>query len=464
VARAEQAADDLQRQALDLAAAPVAEITNTFPQLIRYLARKSGKEVRFELVGDEHVADRQVLERLSDPIRQLLVNAIHHGVETVEERNAAGKPRTALVALRVQVKDNKLELVVEDDGRGIDWAGVHRAAVARGIIPENDPVDLDQLKSVLFAPGFSTCAPNEIVGDGNGLAAAAEAVEALHGTLTVETTPDAGTRLTMVVPTSRALQDAVLIVSAGQKWGIPEIAVLDRIPAGRVEFHGSGADLEMTWEGERIPVSAFAQAVGLTESEEAGRVLVVSTATGPVGFTVTEEIGARQVASRELGPLLDGVPHLTGAALLGGGDVVVLVDPARLAERARQSAEREGPMQRVLVIDDSLGARQVVGGALGSAGFEVSLAGTAAEALDLISSTDFDAIVSDYVLPSMDGAALVREMRRRGVTAPIVVLSGLATPHDQAQAMEAGADLYFDKDDVRRGALADALRDLIRGN
>jgi CheY-like chemotaxis protein len=113
------------------------------------------------------------------------------------------------------------------------------------------------------------------------------------------------------------------------------------------------------------------------------------------------------------------------------------------------------------VVDDSLGVRQVVGSALGSAGFEVSLAATATEALALLDSGRFDGIVLDYVLPEMDGATLAGSIRGRGITAPIVVLSGLATPRDQARVLEAGADLYFDKDDVRKGALAEALHDLI---
>jgi chemosensory pili system protein ChpA (sensor histidine kinase/response regulator) len=267
----------------------------------------------------------------------------------------------------------------------------------------------------------------------------------------------------VVVPTSRALQDAVLVLAAGQKWGIPAIAVLDRLAPEVAASSGEGVHRVMDWDGLQIPVRNFAAAVGLVESDPITRLLVVSSPSGPVAFAVAAEIGDRQVATRELGPLLDGVPHLTGAALLGGGDVVVVVDPSRLAERARAIRDRDRSQPRVLVVDDSQGARQVVGGALGSAGFDVTLAGTAEEALSLVEQVAFDAIVTDYVLPAMDGATLVRKIRGLGVTAPVVVLSGLATPHDQARALTAGADLYFDKGDVRRGALADALRRMIGG-
>jgi len=465
VVRTGRDAGDVQQQAIELASAPVSEITATFSQLLRYLGRKTNKEIRFELVGDELIGDRQVLERIADPLRQLLVNAVHHGLETPEERLAAGKPRTGLVALRVRLKESTLEFVIEDDGRGIDWASVHRLGIERGLIRKGTPAEPDRLRSLLFTEGFGTAGSSDLVAaDGSGLSVVAEAVEALHGTLTFETNPGLGTRMVLVVPVSRALQDAVLIRSAGQQWGIPEIAVLDTIRIEDISLNGSVPGT-VQWHDGEIPVYSFAEVAGLTGVDEPSSVLVVSSPGGPVGFTVDRVIGARQMAVRELGPLLSSVPHLTGAALLGGGDFVVLVDPARLSERAvehaAETATAHQPRHRVLVVDDSLGVRQVVGSALGSAGFIVSLAGTAAGALGFLSTEEVDAIVLDYVLPEMDGATLTRKVRALGISVPIVVLSGLATPQDQALALEAGADLYFDKDDVRKGALAEALSELI---
>ena len=459
----EKAVIDLQTRAVELAAAPLSEITSTFRQLVRYVSRKAGKEIRFELVGDQNTADRQVLERLSDALRHLLVNSVEHGVELPDDRVAAGKPRTATVALRAEATDHRLSIVVEDDGRGIDWDAVRRAAVESGLLPEGGSADTESLRSLLFTPSFSTSRPSDLAGDGQGLAVVAEAVDALHGSLTLETEPGQGTRVSITVPTSRALQDVVLIVAAGQTWGIPELAVLDRVAMDSVAVLETPQRTEMSWQGATVPVTSFAEAVGLRETAELTKVLVVSSPVGPVGFMVVDEIGRRQVAARGLGPVLDGVPHLTGAALLGGGDVVVLVDPSRLAERARAVRKSIGPRIRVLVIDDSRGARQVVGGALGSAGFEVDLAGSPTEALSVLAEQEFDAIVMDYVLPTMDGATLAGRVRDLGIQAPIVMLSGAATAEDQSRALKAGANAYLDKDDVRKGALAELIHDLIEG-
>jgi two-component system chemotaxis sensor kinase CheA len=461
VGRSEKAIVDLQGRAVDLAAAPLSEVTSTFPQLVRYLARKANKDIRFELVGDHQSADRQVLDRLGDPLRQLLVNAIEHGIEPASEREANGKPPTATIAIRFEVVDHRLGVVVEDDGAGVDWASVRAAAARKKLVPPDTIADTETLRSLLFAPNFSTTGPSELVGDGMGLATVAAAIESLHGTIVLESEAGSGTRVIITVPTSRALQDAVLIRAAGQVWGIPEIAVLDRVPIDRAELSVGQSRLEMAWQGSVVPVSSFAEVVGLRDPADPTCILVVSSPVGPVGLSVAEDLGRRQVAARELGPVLDGVPHLTGAALLGGGDVVVLVDPARLAERARAVPDADGPRRRVLVVDDSRGARQIVGGALGSAGFEVDLAGSPTEALSVLAAQSFDAIVLDYVLPTMDGATLAGHVRGLGIEAPIVILSGAATAADQSRALASGADAYLDKDDVRQGALAALIRELI---
>ncbi len=463
VAGAEKTLEDLQSRALDLASSPLSEITNTYPQLVRYLARKAGKEIRFELVGDHHAVDRLVLEGLSDPLRQLLVNAVEHGVEPAAERVAAGKPPTATLSLRATVDQNRLRLVVEDDGRGVDWDVVRTCAIRRGLLPVRRPGedDLKSLHALLFTPGFSTAGPSELVGDGSGLANVAAAAESLRGNVALESETGQGTRVTITVPTSRSLQDVVLVRAAGQTWGLPEIAVLDSLPFPRSDSTGAGP--QIMWQDAPLPLVAFAEAVGLPEEEPLTRVMVASTPAGPVGLLVAAEIGRRQVAARELGALLDGAPHVTGAALLGGGDVVVLVEPARMAERSRLIPEPSGPRPRVLVVDDSRGVRQVVGQALGLAGFDVDLAGSPTEALSALAGQRYDAIVMDYVMPTMDGASLVRKVRELGIVAPVVVMSGQATERDRARAVANGADAYFDKSDVRRGALAAALRHLVAG-
>ena len=454
----EKASSNLERQALELAAVPLSEITNTVPQLVRYLAKKTGKEIRFELVGDELAVDRQVLERISDPIRQLIVNSVEHGIESPKQRQNSGKAVTAMIALRASIKDHMLEIVIEDDGAGIEWTDVRRTAVRRGLLPEGVDGEPEALRSLLFAPGFSTAiAPSELVGDGTGLTTVSEAVDALFGSLRLDTVPGEGTTVTMTVPTSRALQQAVLVVAAGQTWGVPEAAIDDVLPLSEIEITTTGNRNEMMWRDRRIPVASFAEAVGLHEAEEPTKVVILASPVGAVGLTVAKTGGSREVASKELGPLLAGPTHVTGAALLGGDDVVLLVDASRLAERARDIRGPVGPTLRVLVVDDSQGVRQVVAGVLASNGYATKVASSVSEALEVLHKEGADALVVDFAMPNLDGIALVNEARRRYGDMPIVMMSAVATFEDQQRAETAGVDAFFDKSDFREGALAETI-------
>jgi CheY-like chemotaxis protein len=188
---------------------------------------------------------------------------------------------------------------------------------------------------------------------------------------------------------------------------------------------------------------------------------VISHRVGSVAITVRSVDGIREVAAKELGPLLAGPSHITGAALLGGGEVVLVLDAAALVARTRSVPAEELPGSRVLVVDDSIGARAVVSGALASSGFVTSVASSASEALDILAGNEVDALVVDFSMPQQDGADLVAEVRERGINVPVVMLSGVASEEDKTRSKEAGVDVFFDKADFREGALAETLRGML---
>lgn len=462
VARLEQSLDHLQSQALDLATVPLREVTDTFPQLANYLGRRTGKELRFELIGDDVDVDRQIVDALREPLRHLLVNAIDHGIEMPRERLAAGKPSTATVAIRATVKDNKLAVTVEDDGRGVDWDRV-REVIEEAAEEGKSIVAGTDLGRALFTTGFSTVADRtDLSGDGMGLSIASDVAAELNGGLRLDTTPGEGTRVTFTLPASLALQDVLLVRSDGHRWGIPQVAILATFPMSVAEIHPGTERMELWYEGHTLPLSSFASAVGLPETEEPSDVVVMSTRLGPVALTVPAVEGRRQVAVKALGPLLAGSPHLAGAALLGGGEVVVVVDPDQLGERVHSIPSPVRQRPRILVVDDSRGVRQLVGAALSGQGFDVVVASSADEALHELPKAPFDALVVDYQMPGSDGVELVKKLRFDSQTLPVIMVSAVATPEDQDRAWKAGVDAYLDKFDLRKGALVDTLRSLLQ--
>ncbi len=460
VERLEQSLDDLQSLAMELATVPLSEVTETFPQLATYLGRRTGKELRFELIGDDIEVDRQIVDALREPLRHLLVNAIDHGIEMPRERADAGKSSTACVTIRAGVQDNKLEITVEDDGRGVDWDRVRDVAEEKSESEvQHSGADLGRF---LFTDGFSTVSDHtDLSGDGRGLAAASEMAAGVNGGLRLDTSPGSGTTISLTLPASLALQDVLLIRSGGHRWGIPQVALLESLPIAAADIRPGERRTDLRYEGRTIPISSFASALGLPEAEEPDGVVVLTTRFGLVALTVSQIEGRRQVAVKGLGPLLAGSLHLAGAALLGGGEVVVVVDPDELSDRLRTTPRQTQERPRVLVVDDSRGVRQLIGAALSGQGFDVVVASNTEEALEEVTKVDFDALVVDYQMPGSDGVDLVKQIRVGSRSMPVVMVSAVATPEDQDRAWKAGVDAYLDKFDIRKGVLVDTLRNLL---
>ncbi|MGH9053612.1 MAG: hybrid sensor histidine kinase/response regulator [Acidimicrobiia bacterium] len=457
----QQTIEDLQKQAMALAAAPLREVTDAFPRLARYLARKTDKHVRLEILGGEVEVDQQVLQQLADPLRHLIVNAIEHGIESSAERAELGKPATAAVSMRAEVSGGRLRITVEDDGRGVDWQGLEETARARGLV-DGPPASQAQLTSFLFLEGTTTRpVRSEFSGDGAGLAVVARAVEALNGGLELTSVPGAGTRVEVAVPAWWALQEVLLVRAGGHLWGIPEPAAAATLPISFADLRPGKGGMELWWRDQSVPVASLSAAVGLPEEEQVEEVVLVTTRAGLVALTAPEVIGARQIAVKALGPLLQGLPHLSGAAVLNGTDVVVMLEPNRLGERARTLPATAGPRARVMVVDDSPGVRQLLAATLASHGFETVVAPGVREALGHLESERIDALVVDYSMPGHDGLELVARVREASPGLPIVMVSAVAGPDVQARARRVGVDVYFDKSDLRQGALAATLQALV---
>jgi len=460
------AVSEIQQQSITLVAVPLSTVTGTVPGLVRFLAKKTGREVRLEIVDDDIEVDLQILESLADAFRNLIVNSIEHGIENPEERKAAGKPATGTLAVRATIEDGRLNLSVQDDGRGIDWPALRQAATASGLIEAGVEPTEDELRLLLFESGISTSPlHSELSGSGQGFNNVAKLVRDMRGSVRLETEPGTGTTVTITVPAFQSLQRAVIIEAGGRRWGLAEPAVLDRfsiLDADQITVAGSN---ELVWGDGMLPITSFSAAAGLPELEADRDIVVLATQGGPVALSVTSVLGVREVATKALGPLVSGADMITGAAMLGGGDLALMLDANALGDSSRTSRAAPPPAQLplVLVVDDSPGVRQIVAGALAAGGFNTVLAESAEEANDIVMAGDIDAIVVDYSMPGSDGISLVEGVRSRSAMLPIVMMSAVADRADQERAKTAGVNAYFDKSDFREGALVSTLHSLLEG-
>ncbi|HSO50866.1 MAG TPA: response regulator, partial [Acidimicrobiia bacterium] len=448
---------DIQDQAVALANVSFRDAASTFPQFARYLGRRMGKDVRFEIIGDDVQLDRQIVDLLREPLRHLLVNAVDPGIESSAERIAVGKTATGVVRVAARVVDEGVEVSVSDDGGGIDWDKVAEVATEN-----NFPFVHPDLSPLLFQPGFSTAGETtDFSGSGEGLAAARDTVERVHGAVHIESVKGRGTTVTMTLPMSMVLQNVVVVAAGDQFWGFPEASVEAAMPLSKAEIQTTSGGRELHFETGAIPCVSLSQAVGNGVDDDESEILVMNTRFGLVAVTVGELIDRRRVAVKNLGPILEGPGHVTGAALLGGGQVLVVIDPNFLGILARRRPRLVGRRPRILVVDDSAGVRQLLSATLNGAGFEVEVAGGAREAVMAMAEDDFDAMVVDYSMPRSNGVELVRAMRAAEVRVPIVMVSGVATQEEKRAAWEVGVNAYLDKFDLRQGVLTTTLRRLI---
>jgi chemotaxis protein histidine kinase CheA len=455
-----RAADALQTDVLGLASLPLSTLTGTLPQLVKYLSKKLGKNVELEVAGDAGVViDRQVLETISEPVRQLIVNAIYHGLEVPSRRKHLRKPNVGSITLDVVLEGNMLELVIADDGAGVDWDLVHSMGVDLDLIKKDAPHEEQDLIPLLFEPGFTTGAIEG--GRGDGLARLASAVEALHGRVHFETWADAGTRVSVRVPAWQALQRVLIVWAGGMRWAIPEAAVERTMSTAEAGVGAIEGTMQIDWEGRLLPLLPLATAAGVEPSGGESLLVILSHRVGSAALAVESIEGSFEVAITELAPLVAGPEHITGVALLGAGEIALVIDAGRVVEQTRVVPGDTRARARVLVVDDSEGGRAVLSGSLSSSGFSTSVAGSVAEALEVLSDLAVDAFVIDFSLPSASGIALVEEVRRRDKRIPIVMISGSASEEDKIRAKKAGVDRFFDKSDFREGALATALWDLL---
>ncbi|MDX1447947.1 MAG: response regulator [Acidimicrobiia bacterium] len=448
---------ELQEWAVSLANVPLNDATESYPQFVRFLGRRLGREVRFDIQGGELLIDRQIVDLIREPLRHLIVNAVDHGIEPSRRRVDLGKTPVGNVRLDAEIVDDRLIVSVSDDGAGIDWKAVAESAQSRGL-----GLTRSELEAHLFRPGFTTITQaTEFSGSGEGLALVADAADRVGGTVSVESNPGVGTRFTLDLPVSLVVQNIVIVASGDQFFGIAEPAVAATAAMDETSIQSGARGREVLFRGEPVPVVSFARAMSLPPSENEMEVLFLRSRSGYVAVTVDEIIDRRRVAVKSLGPILEDADHLVGAAFLGGGEVLVMVDHNHLGGQARRPEAQQGARPRVLVVDDSAGVRQIISATLRGRGFDVTVAPGAREAVEEMGKTSYDALVVDYSMPRSNGVELVRALRHNGLKQPVVMVSAVADEDDKAAAWEAGVDAYLDKYDIRQGALVAALRRLL---
>lgn len=460
----------LQERAMALATFPAASVMAPLPRLARDLCRELSKQVDLVVDDGDVELDKQVLERIAEPLRALVINALDHGVEGPAEREAAGKPPAGSVTITARQRGGQVVIEVADDGRGVDVDAVRRRGVTAGWLSAEEEISAADLGSLLFRPGFST-APRSTTtsGRGVGLDIVRDAVDALKGGIEVHTEPGRGTTFVLTVPTTLSIVVGVTVVSGGRTYALPVSAVTEVVQVHEDDVRTVAGQRVVDLRGEVLPLVDLCDLISGAPDDGSGPVIVLSSAGRSLAMRVEDLVGQREIVVKNLGTFVRGVRHVGGASILGNGDVILVLDPSSLLAAGRLGAtsrpslpERHHERPRVLVVDDAAPIREMVRSILEAAGFDVTTAADGTEAIATYEAeAGFDAVVSDVQMPRMDGVELCSSLRGRGQAVPFVMLTSLASEEDRRRGLDAGADAYVTKADFDQVELVELLRSMV---
>ncbi len=463
--------NSLQERTLRARMVPVGTATDQLNRAVRDLARSLGKLVTWEVRGGDTEIDRGVLHQLTDALLHLVRNAVDHGIETPDEREAKGKPREATIRLQAMQIGSQVTITVSDDGRGIDIDEVRDQAARQGI--NSNELDDDDALQLVFRPGLST-APflSEISGRGVGLDVARASVEAVRGRIEVRSEPGRGSEFQVTVPVTLAVLPCLLVASGGQRFAL----ALHNVVVAMAGDTGPPAYAEgrpVIWvDDQPVAVSSLAQLLHLPASSAGGGPIVVIAGSGQRhAFQVDGVVGQGDVVVKSLSRLLPRLDVVAGTSVEPDGSVLVVLDAPGLVDRAKKTrptvptpTELAGrptqlarPHARVLVVDDALTVRELQRTILERAGYQVRVASDGIEALARLGEDPADLVLTDVDMPRMDGFALTEAIRAHPSLSnlPVLVLTSKSSDLDRQRGLEAGADGYIVKSAFdERGLLA----------
>ena len=334
---------DLQNAVMKTRMQPIKKVFGRFPRVVRDLARSLKKEINLEMVGEETDLDKNLVEALADPLVHLVRNAVDHGIESPEERVAAGKPRAGTVVLAAEQEGDHILLSIEDDGKGMDPAVLRAKAVEKGLMDAEAAARLDDKDAfnLIFAPGFSTKTEiSDVSGRGVGMDVVKTRIGQLNGTVEIDSEKGKGSRLSIRVPLTLAIMPTLMVVLGKQPFALPLGSVSEIFNLDLKRTNVVDGQLVVMVREKALPLFYLRKWLvrdhNAPKPDDPGHVVVVHVGNTKVGFVVEQLIGQEEVVIKPLGALLQGLAGFAGATITGDGRIALILDvPSLMKAHAR---------------------------------------------------------------------------------------------------------------------------------
>jgi len=334
---------DLQSAVMKTRMQPIKKVFGRFPRLVRDLARSLKKEINLELVGEETDLDKNLVEALADPLVHLVRNAVDHGIEMPEEREAAGKPRTGRVVLSAEQEGDHILLIISDDGKGMDANVLRTKAVEKGMLEKDAADRLSDLEcyNLIFAPGFSTKTEiSDVSGRGVGMDVVKTKISQLNGTVNVFSTKGQGSRVVIKVPLTLAIMPTLMVMLGNQAFAFPLVNVNEIFHLDLSRTNVVDGQEVVIVRDKALPLFYLKRWLvndAAQEEQREGHVVILSVGNQSIGFVVDQLVGQEEVVIKPLGKMLQGTPGMSGATITGDGRIALILDvPSMLKRYARR--------------------------------------------------------------------------------------------------------------------------------
>lgn len=337
---------DIQESAMSIRAQPIASVFSRVPRILRDLAATTGKHVRLDVSGETTELDKTVIERLGEPLTHLIRNAVDHGIESAENRIAAGKSPEGTLRLSAEHRSGRILISIGDDGAGINRERVLAKAIEKGIVGPEQQLSAEEIDNLIFAPGFSTAqVVSNISGRGVGMDVVRQNVKELGGRITIESVPGKGTTFILTLPLTLAISDGMIVNVGDQTLVVPLAHVVESLRPGEADVQGLGAARRMlNVRGRFIPILSLREALGsptgATDPGEGVLIVVDTESAGQAALLVDDICDQRQFVIKSLATNFRPVEGVAGATILGDGRVALIVDVDGLVACALPCSER----------------------------------------------------------------------------------------------------------------------------
>ena len=459
---------------------PLSTILDTYPRFVFTTASELGKQVQLRVEGAENEIDKNLIESLSEVFLHMIRNSIDHGMETAEQRREAGKNETGLIIIRCVRESGNMKITISDDGKGIDIEEIRKKIVDNGLVSKEDAASLgeEELVNFIFQSGFSTAEKiSDISGRGVGMDAVRNNIERLKGSIVVSTSAGEGTVFSISVPLSMASLMGFPISSGGMKFIIPANFV-DTVLLINIKDIITIVDRPGIKYNDRIIKLYYLHHVLKINIDEKRSesdsifVVIVQAYEDIVAIAIDQISSMRQVILKNMPEFMESMEVFSGLVLsedyeiaptLHIPTVIKMAKRVKTIDMKKRHVDYERTRKSILVVDDSRPTLDIERDILEAEGYKVDTAEDGSQALTAAKNAHYDLIVTDIVMPNMDGFMLTENIRKndRLKNIPIIVVSSKADESDQNKAALLGANRYIVKSSFNNKNLINAARELI---